>query len=257
MHIIYLLENVSHTSIPTLLVSLSVIGILILSRRISEKIPGALIAIVGAIIASRLLNFSSYGISTLGLLPVGLPSLSFPQVPFSDIPNIISISVACFIVIIAQSVLTSRAFAIKFSDGLDENIDLIGLCFANIAAGISGTFVVNGSPTKTEMVKNAGGRTQFTQLTTVLTTVIFLMFLTKPFAYLPTAVLSSVVFLIGLRLIDTKGMTALHKHRPVEFAVAVLTALTVIVIGVEQGIAMLLCSQSLLTCATVINHLTY
>src|SRR5674536_57195 len=87
------------------------------------------------------------------------------------------------------------------------------------------------------MIKNAGGCTQLTQLTTVLTTVIFLMFLTKPFAYLPTAVLSSVVFLIGLRLIDIKGMTALNRQRPVEFAVALLTAITVIVIGVEQGIA--------------------
>jgi sulfate permease, SulP family len=234
---ISLLKNLSLISIPTLLVSLSLIGILILSKKVSEKIPGALLAIVGAIIASWLLNLSSYGITTLGTLPVGLPSLSFPQVPFSDIPNILNISVACFIVILAQSVVTSRAYAIKFSDSFDENIDLIGLSLANIAAGISGTFVVNGSPTKTEMVKNAGGCTQLTQLTTVLTTVIFLMFLTKPFAYLPTAVLSSVVFLIGLRLIDTKGMTALHRQRPVEFAVALLTAMTVIVIGVEQGIA--------------------
>jgi sulfate permease, SulP family len=234
---ISLLKNLSLISIPTLLVSLSLIGILILSKKVSEKFPGALLAIVGAIIASWLLNLSSYGIATLGTLPVGLPSLSFPQVPLLDIPNILNISVACFIVILAQSVVTSRAYAIKFSDSFDENIDLIGLSFANIAAGISGTFVVNGSPTKTEMVKNAGGCTQLTQLTTVLTTVIFLMFLTKPFAYLPTAVLSSVVFLIGLRLIDIKGMTALNRQRPVEFAVALLTAMTVIVIGVEQGIA--------------------
>jgi SulP family sulfate permease len=237
VYIISLFKNLSLISIPTLLVSLSLIGILILSKKVSEKIPGALLAIVGAIIASWLLNLPSYGIATLGTLPVGLPSLSFPKVPLSDIPNILNISVACFIVILAQSVVTSRAYAIKFSDSLDENIDLIGLSLANIAAGISGTFVVNGSPTKTEMVKNAGGYTQLTQLTTVLATVIFLIFLTKPFAYLPTAVLSSVVFIIGLRLIDTKGMTALHRQRPVEFAVALLTAITVIVIGVEQGIA--------------------
>jgi len=101
---ISLLKNLSLISIPTLLVSLSLFGILILSKKVSEKIPGALLAIVGAIIASWLLNLSSYGITTLGTLPVGLPSLSFPQVPFSDIPNILNISVACFIVILAQSV---------------------------------------------------------------------------------------------------------------------------------------------------------
>lgn len=234
--IIYLFGNLSLTNIPTLLVSLSVIGIIILSKRVSSKVPGALLAIIGAIVASWVLNLPSYGIATLGTIPAGFPRLSFPQVPLSDIPKVLNLSVACFIVILAQSIATSRAYAIKFSDTLNENLDLIGLGLANVAAGMSGTFVVNGSPTKTEMVRNAGGYTQLTQLTTGFTVLIVLIFLTKPFAYLPTAVLSSVVFLIGLRLVDTRGMTALYRQRPVEFAVALITSVTVIAIGVEQGI---------------------
>jgi MFS superfamily sulfate permease-like transporter len=232
-----LFGNLSLTNIPTLLVSLSVIGIITLSGRVSRKAPGALLAIIGAIAASWALDLSSYGIATLGMIPDGLPRLSFPQVPLSDIPKVLNLSVTCFIIILTQSIATSRAYAIKFSDTLNENLDLVGLSLANVAAGLSGTFVVNGSPTKTEMVKNAGGQTQLTQLTAVFAVLVFLMFFTKPFAYLPTAVLSSVVFLIGLRLVDTKGMTSLHRQRPVEFAVALITAMTVIVIGVEQGIA--------------------
>ena len=65
-----------------------------------------------------------------------------------------------FIVILAQSAATSRAYAMKYGDSFDENVDLIGLGLANLGAGISGTFVVNGSPTKTEMVDGAGGRSQ-------------------------------------------------------------------------------------------------
>lgn len=236
MQIASLLENLYLINIPTLLVSLSVIGIIILSRRVSGKAPGALLAIIGAIAASWVLDLSSYGIATLGMVPGGLPRLSFPQVPLSDIPKVFNLSVACFIVILAQSIATSRAYAIKFSDALIEDLDLVGLGLANVAAGMSGTFVVNGSPTKTEMVRNAGGYTQLTQLTAVFIVLIVLMFLTKPFAYLPTAVLSSVVFLIGLRLVDTRGMSALHRQRPVEFAVALITSVTVITIGVEQGI---------------------
>ncbi len=236
MQVISLFGNLSLTNIPTLMVSLSVIGIITLSKRVSSKAPGALLAIIGAIAASWILDFPSYGITTLGTIPEGLPRLSFPQVPLSAIPKVLNLSVACFIVILTQSIATSRAYAIKFSDTLSENLDLIGLGLANVAAGMSGTFVVNGSPTKTEMVKNSGGQTQLTQLTTVFAVIIFLMFLTEPFSYLPTAVLSSVVFLIGLRLVDTRGMTALYRQRPVEFAVAVITAMTVIVVGVEQGI---------------------
>lgn len=236
MQVISLFGNLSLTNIPTLMVSLSVIGIITLSKRVSSKAPGALLAIIGAIAASWILDFPSYGITTLGTIPEGLPRLSFPQIPLSAIPKVLNLSVACFIVILTQSIATSRAYAIKFSDTLSENLDLIGLGLANVAAGMSGTFVVNGSPTKTEMVKNSGGQTQLTQLTTVFAVIIFLMFLTEPFSYLPTAVLSSVVFLIGLRLVDTRGMTALYRQRPVEFAVAVITAMTVIVVGVEQGI---------------------
>ena len=236
MKITSLFHYLALINLPTLLVSLSVIGIIVLSGRISNKFPSALLAIFGAIAASWVLHLSSYGVTILGTFPGGLPHLSFPQVPLSDVPKILNLSVACFIVILAQSAATSRAYAMKFSDTFNENVDLIGLSLANAAAGISGTFVVNGSPTKTEMVKSAGGRTQLTQLTTVFTVLMVLLFLTRPFAYLPTAVLSSMVFLIGLRLIDIEGMTALHKQRPVEFAVALITAMTVVVIGVEQGI---------------------
>ena len=229
-------QDLALINLPTLLVSLSVIGIIVLGGRIGNKFPSALLAIFGAIAASWVLDLSSYGVTILGTVPGGLPHLSFPQVPFSDVPKILDLSVACFIVILAQSAATSRAYAMKFSDTFNENVDLIGLSLANAAAGISGTFVVNGSPTKTEMVKSAGGRTQLTQLTTAFTVLMVLLFFTRPFAYLPRAVLSSMVFLIGLRLIDIEGMTALHKQRPVEFAVALITALTVVVIGVEQGI---------------------
>ena len=70
-----------------------------------------------------------------------------------------------FIVILAQSAATSRAYAMKYGDSFDENVDLVGLGRRQFAAGITGTFVVNGSPTKTEMVDSAGGRSQISQLT--------------------------------------------------------------------------------------------
>src|SRR6185369_17801869 len=128
------------------------------------------------------------------------------------------------------------AYAMKYNDSFDENVDLVGLGAANFAASISGTFVVNGSPTKTQMVDSAGGRSQLATLTTSAIVVIVLLFLTKPLAYMPEAVLSSVVFLIGVELVDSKGMRRIYAERKVEFWVAMITALVVIFIGVEQGI---------------------
>ena len=91
--------------------------------------------------------------------------------------------------ILAQSAATSRAYAVKYSERFDENTDLVGLGFANLAAGFSSTFVVNGSPTKTEMVDEAKSHTQVAQLTTAVVVAVVLLFLTKPLQYLPNAVL--------------------------------------------------------------------
>ena len=141
-----------------------------------------------------------------------------------------------FLVVLAQSAATSRAYAAKYQESFDENVDLVGLAFASASAGLSGTFVVNGSPTKTQMVDGAGGRSQVSQLTTGVIVLIVLLFLTKPLSYMPDAVLASIVFLIGIELVDIVGLRTILRWRVDEFVVAALTAVVVVVFGVEQGI---------------------
>jgi MFS superfamily sulfate permease-like transporter len=65
---------------------------------------------------------------------------------------------------------------------------------------------------------------------------IVLLFFTKPLQYMPETVLSTIVFLIGIELIDVKGMRKILRWRADEFVVAAATALVVVVVGVEQGI---------------------
>jgi MFS superfamily sulfate permease-like transporter len=141
-----------------------------------------------------------------------------------------------FVVILAQSAATSRAYAARYNERFSANTDLVGLGMANIGAGLSGTFVVSGSPTKTQMVDGAGGRTQLSLIVTSIIVLMVLLFLTGPLAYMPDAVLSAVVFLIGVELIDIQGMRKIYQQRRSEFWVALITMLVVALIGVEQGI---------------------
>jgi MFS superfamily sulfate permease-like transporter len=157
-------------------------------------------------------------------------------VPLDQIPELLGVALACFLVILAQSAATSRAYALRYEEKFDENVDLVGLGLSNIAAGMSGTFVVNGSPTKTEMVDSAGGKSQLASIVTAGIVLIVLLFLTVPLSYLPNAVLAAIVFTIGIRLIDINGMKNILARRPAEFGVALLTALTVIFISVAWGI---------------------
>ena len=230
----------TQTSVITLVVSIGVLLVIVVLERVNKAIPGALIAVVGAIAVSFAFDLQAHGLSVLGAVPGGLPALGLPLdvMTASNVIAVFPTVVPMVVVILAQSAATSRAYAMKYSDSFDENVDLIGLGVANAAAAVTGTFVVNGSPTKTAMVDGAGGRSQVSQLTTGAIVVAVLLFLTGPLAYMPEAVLAAVVFLIGVRLVDAHGMADILRVRRGEFAVALATAVTVVVLGVEQGIVL-------------------
>jgi high affinity sulfate transporter 1 len=233
------LQQIPQANTATVIISLVVLLVIIVASKINKKIPGALIAVVGMIFASYALNFAlKYGVEIIGPVPGGLPKLGLPAVTLNQLPQLVLTAFSIFFVILAQSAATSRAFATRYSEDFDENVDLIGLGLANIAAGISGTFVVNGSPTKTEIVDNSGGHSQIAQIGTAVIVLIVLLFLTGPLAYMPTAVLASVVFIIGIRLIDVTGMRRIFRLSRAEFIVAAITAVVVIFVGVEQGIGL-------------------
>ena len=231
------LGHVGQASWPTVLVSASVLAVLIVFQRWIKMIPGGLVAVVGSILASWALNLQDHGVSTLGPVPSGLPAIGLPSgVSWHDATMLLATAVSMFLVILAQSAATSRAYAVRYNERFQENTDLVGLGLANITAGLTGTFPVNGSPTKTEMVDEAKSHTQVAQLTTAVVIGIVLLFLTRPLQFMPNAVLAAVVFLIGVKLIAVRGMRNIYGLRRDEFWVALATAVVVITVGVEQGI---------------------
>jgi sulfate permease, SulP family len=230
-------KDMGSASWTTFIVSICVAVLIVGGPFLSKRIPWALIAVIGAIIASYVWDLAAHGVGTLGAVPSGLPGFSWPSVSLSQAGQLVATAFSIFIVILAQSAATSRAYAAKFGDkNFDENTDLVGLGLANIGAGFTGTFVVNGSPTKTQMVNDAGGHSQLASLVTVVIVAVVLLFLTKPLSYMPNAVLATVVFIIGVRLVDVRGMTLIARRRIWEFGVALVTAAVVVFVGVEEGI---------------------
>src|SRR6476620_5434621 len=144
--------HLGESNAATVWVSAAVIAVILGSKAISPRIPGALIAVVGAIIVSPQLDLAADGVATLGAVPSGLPDFGFPSVTWTQFVGLLGTGGAIFIVVLAQSAATSRAYAAKYEEPFDENVDLVGLGLASASAGLSGTFVVNGSPTKTQMV---------------------------------------------------------------------------------------------------------
>ena len=183
---------------PTVAVASVVVLLIVGCKRWAPRLPAPLLIVVAGIAASYAFDFSRQGIAVIGALQGGLPALSLPWITLRELVEIVPVAVSCFVVIIAQSAATSRAYAARHGDHVDEDADIVGLAAANAAAAVTGAFVVNGSLTQTAMADRAGARSQLAQLFAAATVAVVLLFLTGPLQHLPRAVLAGLVFTIAL-----------------------------------------------------------
>jgi len=234
--LVQVLSELPHAHLPTVLVGGAVILVVLAGRLVDRRVPVALAAVVAAIAAEAVLGLSAFGVAVLGPVPSGVPGLVLPALAPADLAAAFPVAASMVVVILAQSAATSRAYAARFDEQVDTDADLLALGGANLAAAVTGTFVVNGSPTKTQMVVGAGGRSQVAQLAAVVVVGVVCAVATGLLGGLPLAALAAVVFLIGVELVDVAGMRRILAVRRHEFVVAVLTALAVVVLGVEEGI---------------------
>lgn len=219
--------------------SCGVLGLMFVLRLVSPKIPGPILALGLAFFVSWVFGLSSR-LAVVGPVPGGLPGLTLPAVEMT--PSLVfqlgPTALAVLVVILAQSTATARAYARRYGDQLEAGADLRALGLANLGAGLTGTFVVNGSPTKSQMVDSAGGRSQLAMLVTAAVVVLVLLFFTELLTGLPEAALSALVFKIGLDLIDLKGLKQIYQERRPEFWVSLATIFVVVLAGVGPGIVL-------------------
>ncbi|HXZ99712.1 MAG TPA: SulP family inorganic anion transporter [Candidatus Binatia bacterium] len=233
------LTHLGSTVPPDVLLAVAAVVALFALGAVAERIPGALLVVAASIALTAVLGLDRHGVAIVGSVKSGFPIPKLPaNVTWSQVPGLAAVSASIFVVILAQSAATARSFAQKHHEELSENRDLLGLAVANLAAGFSGTFCVNGSPTKTAVVDSAGGRTQLAELVMAAVTIVILVVATGLLHFLPDATLAAVVFVIGVRLIDVRHLRELWRLRRDELAVATLTALVVVLIGVEAGIGL-------------------
>lgn len=211
----------------------------IFGARLSPRKLPVPVPIITVIASIALVMAAGWGdnVATVGNFGGGFPSVALPIDGMADkLPLVLTIAFGCVLVILAQSAATARSFAQKTNDDVDVNRDILGLTAANLAAGLSGSFVVNSSPTKTAIVFQERGRTQATNIVMALVVLLATVALTGPLSHLPKAVVAAIVFVVGIDLVDLRGFARIWRIRRVEFAIAVSTAFMVIWFGVLTGI---------------------
>ena len=218
-------------------IGIACLAIVLVFKRWWPKIPGVLVAVVGATLVVGIFDLAATaGVSVVGALPQGLPSFQLPQVAAGDISALVAGAIAITLVSFADTSVLSRTFALRGGYEVDQNQELIALGAANVAAGLFQGFSISSSSSRTPVAESAGAKTQLTGVVGAVCIALLLLFAPALLQNLPNAALGAVVIASCLSLVDIKGVVRLYRLRRGEFMLSIVCFLGVALVGVIQGI---------------------
>jgi high affinity sulfate transporter 1 len=213
--------------------------IVILLLKDSKRLPGILIAVVGATVVVGVLDLGTlYGVQVLGPLPQGLPGFAVPWIGYGDIVPVLIGGCAMALVSFADTSVLSRSYAARLGSRVDPNQEMIGLGAANLAAGFFQGFPISSSSSRTPVAEAAGARTQLTSVIGALAIALLLLAAPSLLRHLPTAALAAVVIAAAIGLIEVADLKRIYRIQRWEFWLAVVCFVGVAVLGVIPGIGL-------------------
>src|SRR5262249_34969552 len=197
--------------------------------------PIALLVVVLAIVAVSLTSLKELGVATVGALPAGLPEFSVPSLRLRDVDGILPMSSACFLLAYIEGVSAARTLAAKNEYEVDARQELLGLGAANLAAAFGQGFPVAGGLSQSVVNDKAGARTPLALVFASVTLAACLLFLTGLLANLPSVVLAAIVLVAVRGLIDLKALRHLWTVSRLEFRIAMVAFVGVLLLGILKG----------------------
>jgi len=211
----------------------------ILLLKNNKRVPGILIAVVGATAVVSVLDLGArYGVATLGQLPKGLPGFTIPWISYGDIVPVLIGGCAIALVSFADTSVLSRAYAARLGTYVDPNKEMIGLGAANLATGFFQGFSISSSSSRTPVAEVAGARTQLTSVVGALAIALLLLVAPNLLQHLPTAALAAVVIASAVGLIEVAGLKRIYRIQQWEFWLSIVCFVGVAVLGVIPGIGL-------------------
>ena len=219
-----------------LLIGAASLAVIIGFQAWSPKVPGILIAVVGATIATGVFNLTEHGVSVVGAIPGGFPTPAIPSVSFDDIAALFVAAAGLAFVTLSDTVTLSRIFAGRRGESVDANKEIVALGAANIAAGCFQGFPVSASASRTALADSAGSRTQITGVVGAAAIVMILVADGGLARNLPQSALAAIIIAAAIQLFDLGSLRWLWRIRRSEWFLSVAALLGVAVFGVLPGI---------------------
>jgi high affinity sulfate transporter 1 len=213
--------------------------VVILLLKGNKRIPSILIAVAGATVAVGVLDLAARaGVSVLGVLPQGLPAFAIPWIDQADIVPVVIGGCAVALVSFADTSVLSRVYAARTRTYVDPNQEMVGLGFANLAAGFFQGFAISSSSSRTPVAETAGARTQLTGVVGALAVAVLLMVAPNLLQSLPNSALAAVVIASAIGLIEVADLRRIYRIQRWEFWLSIVCTIGVAVLGAIEGIGL-------------------
>ena len=234
------LRGLGGTHWPTLAVGAAALATILLLRFMAPSVPGALVLLVGGLLATRLFDLGAHGVALVGHVPRGLPS---PAVPSAEIftqhyTAIVVSAIGLLLIGFSQTAGDARAFAVRHRYRIDVNQESVAQGMANVGAGFFQGMPVSTSLSGSSLNESAGASSPVASLVTGGLVLATLVLLAPLFSKLPDPVLAAIIIdAVVFGMIDTAELKRLFRVKPFDFWIAAAAIVAVLGAGVLAGVA--------------------
>jgi len=233
------LGSLGDTNRATVLVGVVALVVVFGLRVVAPQVPGALVLVVGGLLASYLFDLGARGVALVGDVPRGLPSFAVPDVGLMW-DHVVPVALGAFALMLigfSQTAGDARAFAAKHRYQIDVNQESVAQSAANIGAGVFQGMPVSTSLSASSLNDHSGARSGLASITSGVTVLLTLLILAPLFSQLPKPVLGALIIeAVVMGMMNVPEMRRMYVVQRFDFWVAVAAIIGTLAFGVLAGV---------------------
>jgi SulP family sulfate permease len=231
------LSHVDQTNGVALCVGIATVAIALalrsINRRLGIRVPDLLLAIVCMTFVVGHWHLDEQGVKIVETIPAGLPSFQLPDVQWLRVHHLASSSLAIALLGLLEAISMAKAIAARTRQKLDINQQCLSEGVANVAGSMFQCFPGSGSLTRSTIIQQAGGRTQWSGVIAAVAVAVTVV-LFAPYAYyIPKAGLAGILMLSAWNLVDRQQLAYYLRTTRYDAWIVILTAVAAVAVSVE------------------------
>ncbi|MCH5257584.1 MAG: STAS domain-containing protein [Lachnospiraceae bacterium] len=220
------------------LLGIGTIIILQIAKKKAPKFPMSVLILIAGAGLTAFCHIDRYGVKLLPKVESGLPRLTVPDMSLL-LPNaeeIIVLSFTIALVIMAQTLLATSNYALKYNYKINNNREVLAYAAGNAAGALVGCCPLNGSVSRSGIADQYGCKSQLMSITAALTMVLVLLFGTGLLEYLPVPVLTGIVISALMGIVEFGIARKTWEADKQEFTIFMAAFLGVLILGTIYGV---------------------